>query len=510
MSATSAGPDRRWGRTLPQRTPFFYGWVVVAVAYMANVIAYSAPVFALFIVPIEQETGWNRTQLALTSTVSTLLGVVITPLFGRLVDRFGARLLLAFGGVAAGVGFVAVSQVHNLLAFYMLYGLTNSALIAGLGTVVTGTAVSQWFVRMRGRALGFIAMGSSTGGIVMIPIVAWVMAWRDWRAAMIAWGVMAVLLMTIPAVIFMRRRPEDYGLEPDGGLARTTQGQPGRTRPRIGTPWLVAGGLTIATMPTLLYVVGVVPSAWNRGHALDLVMSAWPTVTVMALLAWLLVRFKPREAAKAASSEVSFTLSQARRTRPFWMIMLGFLFASAGLGYGFHAVPHMLNLGHSRELATQAWWAFFIATFAAKFPWGFLLERMSARWAAVLWVAGEAVGVVLLLNAHSVPMLFLATIVLGVGHGPQIPLTTFIWANYFGRQNVGTIRGAMAPFTVPVGALVPPLGGIFFDAFGNYTLYFSAQLVLLAIAVFCFYRVPAPAAPEAAPMQVAKTATMGR
>ena len=92
----------------------------------------------------------------------------------------------------------------------------------GLATTVMGGAViepaliAKWFVRHRGRAMAVAMMGISAGGVVIAPWAGWLVDTIGWRAAWVALGITIFVLLTLPALIFVRRSPEDLGLKPDG------------------------------------------------------------------------------------------------------------------------------------------------------------------------------------------------------------------------------------------------------------------------------------------------------
>ena len=95
------------------------------------------------------------------------------------------------------------------------FALARGTAAAGaqLGTMV---ALASWFVRKRGRVVGLLGVGQRAGQAIMpLPIVA-IMAWLGWREAWLALAGFAFLALVLPSAAYMRRRPEDYGMLPDG------------------------------------------------------------------------------------------------------------------------------------------------------------------------------------------------------------------------------------------------------------------------------------------------------
>src|SRR5687768_8332572 len=100
------------------RLPFFYGWVLVAVAFVTMALGVNArTAFSLLFPPILGEFGWPRATTAGAFSFGFLVSAVLGPLLGRLMDRFGPRVVieLGVGMVAAGLLLAAwVSQPWHL------------------------------------------------------------------------------------------------------------------------------------------------------------------------------------------------------------------------------------------------------------------------------------------------------------------------------------------------------------------------------------------------------------
>jgi predicted MFS family arabinose efflux permease len=198
----------------------------------------------------------------------------------------------------------------------------------------------------------------------------------------------------------------------------------------------------------------------------------------------------------AAAGEHAFSLREAARTRAFWMLLVGLMMGSAAVqGYFMHAVPHMEARGFSRALASAVWSAFFFTGVAAKFLWGFAIERIGVRPALVALFAAEAAGIYLLLTASSPLWLFVYAAVNGLGHGPYLQLQAMVWAEYFGRHSIGRIYGVVQPAIVVSSSLGPWLGGVFYDRLGDYTRFFQLGIVLCLLATAVFFLTPPPRRP---------------
>jgi len=199
--------------------PIFYGWYIVFAALVAAMMATGMQVYSLgvFLKPMTDDLGWSRTDLSFGQTVATLCSGVVAFWVGPLLDRHGGRVLMVIGAVAMGAGFIALGLVHALWQYYLVKGLLVTAGSALAGLVVVNVAISNWFIRRRGVAIGVAAMGVSFAALFTPYLSTALIEALGWRAAWMILGVTIPLLIVPLSLFVMRRRPEDHGLEPDGG-----------------------------------------------------------------------------------------------------------------------------------------------------------------------------------------------------------------------------------------------------------------------------------------------------
>ena len=200
--------------------PFFYGWVIVGVGTLAMFAATltGGAGFSVFIQPMATDLGWNRSVLAGALSAGTVVGAIVAPLFGRLIDAYGARLALTLCGLGIAATLAGVSGLQTEVQFFVLYGLARAIDMGALNIAVT-TAVANWFVRRRGRALGIAMTGNALGVMLLVPLAQWLIEGPGWRTAWLVVGVGSGLALAVAAGLFLRRRPEDLGLRPDGDTA---------------------------------------------------------------------------------------------------------------------------------------------------------------------------------------------------------------------------------------------------------------------------------------------------
>ena len=203
----------------------YYGWVVAGASGsigFANA-ATAISILTIFVVPMSDEFGWGRTQIAGATTAGAILGAALAPFIGRLVDRFGSRLVLVIGGAIIAAACFYLSVMQTLLGFYLAFAVSR---IADQGGVKIGTSVAagKWFDRYRGRATGLVFLVETVGVIALAPLTQLVISQWGWRSAWVMLGVVMLSVGVIPCALWIRRQPEDMGLAVDGGPATAAEG----------------------------------------------------------------------------------------------------------------------------------------------------------------------------------------------------------------------------------------------------------------------------------------------
>jgi len=253
----------------PVRLPrgIYYGWLIVGISFLGNWI--TAPlnpvVFSIFIVPIRDDIGVTLTALAWCITIRQISAGVSAPILGHLIDKFGPRWVGVGCSAVAGACLVGLGLSPNIWVMYALFlvsGFSGFGVFGG-GQILTGVPPANWFIAKRGRAVSFAMMGMGLGTASWVIISAFLVTTIGWRTTWIAYGIMIAVVL-IPAYgLFMRRRPEDVGLLPDGVAAPTpgAAGQPGsaaatevnftlREATRTPALWLLTLAFTFHTFAT--------------------------------------------------------------------------------------------------------------------------------------------------------------------------------------------------------------------------------------------------------------------
>ena len=405
---------------------FYYGWTIVAIGFLAHIAsAFSiSSTLSVFLKPLSNDLGVSRGVFSLIRSGEIAIGAVAAPLVGTLLDRHGPRWLMAVGGVVSGAGFLLLGQARDFWQFLMFRWLLVSPGDALMGQMVVNVTISRWFVRMRGRALALASMGHGLAKVGMPLFAASLIVALGWRATWAVFGLLTLALVVGPSLLFMRRRPEDIGLLPDGSRSQLEHAVPARK-----------SGLAKA------HSSGAADVAWSRRAALH--------------------------------------------TPAFWLIVFTFGVAHVGVsGLNLHVFAYVSDQGHPAMVAALVMSIIAIMQFSTPMAWGLLAERSDIGKLIMAKFLIQAAGLLCALSSPSLIALYAGFFVYGIGMGGTSILAEMIWANYFGRISLGKIRGLGSLLTHAFSAAGPPFFGFLFDYTQSYSLSFSIFIGLLFASAF--------------------------
>ena len=407
--------------------PFFYGWVIVAVAFVTMGVGVNArTAFSLLFPPILDEFGWERGVTAGAFSFGFLVSAVLSPSLGRLMDRRGPRVVIELGVGLMAAGLLLAPLVRQPWHLYATLGVLVGGGSVCLGYTGQALFLPNWFVRRRGLAISVAYSGVGVGSIILLPWLQDLIGRAGWRASCWALGIL-ILALLAPLNLLLRRRPEDLGLEPDGDDA-----PPGS------------------------------PAANRTANVVD--------------LAW---------------AAVDWTLGRAMRTTRFWWIMVGYfcgLFAWYAVQV--HQTKYLVEIGFSPTDAAWALGFVSLAGIPGQIALGHLSDRIGREWVWTVGSLGFALcylALLLLRHAPTPTLLYLMVVSQGMlGYG-LTSVVGAIPAEIFQGRHYGTIFGTLMLASIVGGAAGPWVTGALYDATGSYTLAFSLAIgssVLSAVAIW--------------------------
>jgi len=171
--------------------------------------------YTTFIKPMSVSLKWSRAIISLGMSFRIIVGGLLSVLIGPIIDRYGIGRIMFFSGLTASLCTYLITKVYSPWQFLVLFGIAGGFASAGAGEFAIGSVIPKWFIKKRGKALAFGTMGGVLVGVFITPIMAILMDNYGWKYG---WFFISgfTLITIIPASFFMKRRPEDIGLLPDG------------------------------------------------------------------------------------------------------------------------------------------------------------------------------------------------------------------------------------------------------------------------------------------------------
>ncbi|HEY7217664.1 MAG TPA: MFS transporter, partial [Candidatus Binatia bacterium] len=311
---------------LTKQPGIFYGWYIVGVGFLANVASSFAlaSTLSIFLKPLTAELGISRGVFSLLRSGEGIIAACLAPLVGALVDRYGGRWLMVAGTVIVGVGYFFLSHVENFAQFA---GIRLTLVAFGdcmMGYMVVNVVISRWFVRRRGRALAFSSMGVGFAKVCMPIVAAWLLLLLGWRQTWFVFGIVTMVLLALPALLVIRRTPEEMGLLPDGAREPVINNSPSPIK-------------------------------------------------------------KPSSDLLTRDTDAAWTRAEALRTSAFWLLVITFGISSVGVtGLNLHVYSYVTDLGQPAVIAASVMSVIASMQLASPLAWGLLVERIDARYAATL------------------------------------------------------------------------------------------------------------------------------
>lgn len=421
---------------ISRSTPFYYGWVVLGAAGSSMFVRNAAGslTFAVFVPLVAEDTGWSRAVIGGAAAVGGLLATGASPPVGWAIDRFGARLMLVSSLIIIGLSTIALAWLSVHIALFYAAMSVGRIMFSSPLNVGAATVVGRWFVRQRGRATGLLFL-SHSGGMAVFPLVAtWVSYAYSWQTAWIVLGLMVYAIALAPAALLVAQRPEDIGLRPDGDPPIDTESDGGGA-PEPSTP---------------------------------------------------------------AHVEEQWTTRQALRTPVLWVLAIGtgFLFLLQS-GTNVYQADLLRSRGIDLTLSQLSIVVNAAGTGLGSLVWGRVVENLRVSYTYAMVALVMAVALALFVFADTVLLGYIAAGLFGLAVAGILVVPAVAYANFFGRQSLGTIRGVTEPFTSLGQAIGAVSSGLVFHFAGFYTYAFVIYAILGVLTAVALLTARPPRHPAA-------------
>ncbi len=211
-----------------KRKPY-YGWAIASMGTLGNALQGGLIFWSMgmYSSAFEEAFGASRTKIAGIETGLTVGVNVLSPLLGLWVDKGSARHAVALGAVSLGSGLILLSLAAGVFQTWLLFATLIPLGALSLGMLPSSAIISRWFRRRRGVALGISLAGTSIGGALAPPLLAFLFAAYGWRTALMIVGIVVIALAPVFFMV-VANSPEEKGVEPEDAppTANTAESMP--------------------------------------------------------------------------------------------------------------------------------------------------------------------------------------------------------------------------------------------------------------------------------------------
>jgi sugar phosphate permease len=437
---------------LKRPTNIFYGWWIVLVSVIADGMKHGSfnRGFTVYIVPIQMELGISTAAIGWADTLGRFMGGIQGPLMGYLTDRLGPRVMLAFGGIMSGLGFLLLAFTHNYLFFLLIFvGLLSVGFRSGYNNASIA-AVNNWFRRKRGLAMSIVSIGNGLGGAIA-PLTGLLVITVGWRTAVLISGI-AIIAIVVPLSLLVRRSPEDMGLLPDGD-----------------PPDQASSSATDRSQQERVAGTGA----------------------------------RPRRT--SAFSDTDFTAREAMRTPSYWLLILATgLRNTVHSGMSFLLAPVMIwfllggehQQAESLQIAATFVGVVAVSTIVFNPFVGWLGDKFPKKRLSSLCMVSGGLALILLLNrSGDLWQLGIFAILLAFAESAN-PLNWAIMGDFFGRRAFATLRGWQHLPDQLMSMWTSVWMGLIFDHTGSYYWALLPLASIYGLAAMGYWIIPRPRPPE--------------
>lgn len=257
---------------------FFYGWFIVAASAVGicfGFVGTTVYAFSAFTLPLTEDFGWSRGAISFGMTLAHITQIVVTPLFGILIDKSGVRNPLLVSTVFFGAILCLFFFLNEQIWVFYLGMILLTALGTGTSSVSYVRLLVTWFDKKKGLALALGISGAGAGALILPPLVSWIIREGGWRDAYLTLGLINLAIVVPLIFLIVRNSPADVSSYPDGVMpsragndARGAIYQQGLTFQeciRTATFWKLACATLLLGMALNGTVSQLIPMLVDRG-----------------------------------------------------------------------------------------------------------------------------------------------------------------------------------------------------------------------------------------------------
>lgn len=195
-------------QTKKETEKLYYGWLILALCFFLIMCGFGIRTsMGVFIVPIENDLGWNRANISRVLSLGILIGAFSFLVVGYLNDKYGGKIIICLSLILLGISIILMSTINSILSFVFIYAFVGSFASSGIGFVTMHTLLSKWFFAKRSLAISISVVGGSFGPLLFGPLSSYLIETYQWRTAFVILGVFILFIASPLAVVFLKNNP---------------------------------------------------------------------------------------------------------------------------------------------------------------------------------------------------------------------------------------------------------------------------------------------------------------
>ncbi|MBN1380744.1 MAG: MFS transporter [Deltaproteobacteria bacterium] len=400
----------------------FYGWINAILLFVIYFCTTGIVVygFAAIFPAMIDALGWGRGQASIAHTINVLAMGFLAPVMAISINKFGAKKTIMTGLTIIAFALILLGTItRQLWLWIVLWGLIIPLGIALGGLFSIQTILMHWFSAKRAMVLGLVMTAAPLAGFLAQPTLTWLILKTG------SW--------------------------------------------RFG--WLSACGFVIVGIILMFFVVNKPEDLNQSVDGIDLAQG--DTLTD-----------NPVKAARTFHTSRVWTYREILRTPSFWFItVLSAVHMMPLVMLLAHGVLHVTDVGYTKMQAASVISMMLLGSSIARFPSGWLADRVEPRWISVVAYMAMLVGYFFIWKAPNLPILMVMSFIFGLTYGTILVMMPTLYGNYFGPENYASIMGLVFPLTTVLGAFIPAGAGYVQEKFGSYDMAFILILMVLVIGL---------------------------
>ena len=375
--------------------------------------------FSSFVLPLSAEFGWSRRDIGLAFSFMSAAVIIMSPLMGVLLDRYGARRCLVVGTLSFGLLLASMyllsADIRHYYAMFVVLGLSGTATTA----ICYSRLLVSWFEKRKGWALGLALTGTGIGAMIIPPLLQAVIQSYGWRSAYLALGLINLVIVLPLLVKFVFNTPADKNTWIDG--VPPTTGAQAQPQPQPQPQLHMRKGFTFAQC-------------------------------LRQVVFWKLV--------------VGIFLISFAQAGPFLQL-----------------VPILRDMGLEQFAAAGTVSLLGVALIGSRLLCGYLMDRFFAPFVAGVFLVSPVFGFIAFALEPSIWTGVLVTVTLGLAFGAEFDILGFFCSQYFGRPSFGKTFGIVYAAFILAAGIAAPVAGWSYDHYGSYVVLFIAGATINLVAV---------------------------